>query len=147
MRKSIIIYCTAKYHILLWWERSKCDHKPGLWRTKNRPLFLVYTSLMWNRTVLWLCHRGSCHIIVLLFITCKTCNSILVFVTVGGAVILHTVKAQHIQLTVNVLCVSMYLPFVICYVWTFTVSSSPPKTRCTGEAQGTFNAMKENRWI
>lgn len=73
---------------------------------------------MWNRTVLWLCHRGSCHIIVLLFITCKTCNSILVFVTVGGAVILHTVKAQHIQLTVNV-----YVYLCIYLLWFVTYES------------------------
>lgn len=115
VRKSIIIYCTAKCHILLWWERSK---RAVTSRDAQRiePFLLVYTSLMWNRTVLWLCHRNSCHIIVFSFITCSTCNSILVFVTVGGAVILHTVEAQHIRLTVNVyVYLRIYLLWFVTY--------------------------------
>lgn len=118
VRKSIIIYCTAKCHILLWWEWSerattRLDYCDAQW---IEPFLLVYTSLMWNRTVLWLCHRNSCHIIVFSFITCSTCNSILVFVTVGGAVILHTVEAQHIWLTVNVyVYLRIYLLWFVTY--------------------------------
>lgn len=40
----------------------------------------------------------------------------------------------------------MYLPFVICYVWKFTVSSSPTKTWCTGKAQGTAHEWTLKQW-